>query len=142
MAHLLKNIHWIDRDREIVTSSVTNIPKRLMEIDKGYFVVRNHKTGRFEIHHTDGFPLESFQLTLPFDELDERTLQYVWDTRVENSKAIFELMERQNAKLEEDEQKKSDEITQELAKDIYQYCNNNHPSKDTIDDGAYTTRFL
>ena len=138
---MLRNINWIDKDREIIRTSVINIPERLREIEKGYFVVRNHRTHKFEVHHEDGLPIDSIQLSLPFDELDERTLQYVWDTRVENAKALFALMERQNAKLEEDAQKRSDNETECISKEIFQYCHNDHPSLDVPDDGAYKTRF-
>jgi DNA-binding transcriptional regulator GbsR (MarR family) len=138
----LLNKYWLDENREILHTSSQRIPERLKQIEKGYFVVFNHKNGSFEIHHEDGLPNDSFQLWIPFKELDQRTIDRVLETRIENAKALMTLMERQNAKLEEDIQKQSDNVTQEIAKDIYRYCNNNHVSKDAPDDGAYTTRFL
>lgn len=136
------NKNWLDENREILHSSSQRIPERLREIDQGYFVVFNHKNSSFEIHHKDGLPNDSFQLWIPFKELDQRTIDRVLETRIENSKALMALMERQNEKLEEDAQKKSDEITEDISRDIYRYCNNIRPSKDTIDDDAYKTRFL
>lgn len=118
-----------------------NIPERLKEIDGGYFVVYNHKNNTFEVHHKKGLPNESFQLYIPYKELDQRTIDKVIETRVENAKALMALIERQNAKIEEDAQRRSDEVTECISKDIFQYCHNDHPSKDTIDDDAYKTRF-
>lgn len=136
------NKYWLDKDREILHTSNLKIPERLQEIDKGYFTVFNHKNGSFEIHHESGLPNESFQLWIPFKELDQRTIDRVLETRIENAKALYDLMERQNAKLEEDIQRKSDDITEEISRDIFRYCNFTHPSKDVPDDGAYTTRFV
>lgn len=118
-----------------------NIPERLREIDRGYFVVYNHKNDSYEVHHEDGLPLESFQLYIPYKELDQRTIDRVLETKVENAKAIYAMMERQNAKLEEDAQRRSDEITEGISKEIFQYCHNDHPSLDAPDEGAYKTRF-
>jgi hypothetical protein len=132
----------LDEYREIIHTSTQKIPERLREIDRGYFVVFNHKNDSFEIHHEDCLPNDSFQLWIPFKELDQRTIDRVLETRVENAKALFDLMERQNAKLEEDAQKKSDEATHEISKEIFRYCHNQHPSKDAPDKGAYTTRFM
>jgi hypothetical protein len=138
----LLNKNWLDEYREIIHTSTQRIPERLREIDIGYFVVFNHKNSSFEIHHKDCLPNDSFQLWIPFKELDQRTIDRVLETRIENSKALFDLMEKQNAKLEEDAQKKSDEVTHEISKEIFKYCHNQHPSKDAPDAGAYTTRFM
>ena len=133
----------MDEHREVIRTSTHRIPERLREIDKGYFIVFNHKNNSFEIHHEDGLPRnDSMQLWIPFKELDQRTIDRVLETRVENAKALYAAMERQNAKIEADKEKESEEVTREICKDIFQYCHNNHPSKDDIDDKAYTTRFM
>jgi len=139
---LLKNINWLDEHREVIKTSTHRIPERLREIDRGYFVVFNHKKSSFEIHHEDCLPNDSFQLWIPFEELDQRTIDRVLETRVENAKALYAAMERQNAKIEADKEKESEEVTREICKDIFQYCHNQHPSKDAPDEGAYTTRFM
>ena len=135
--------NWLDEYREILHTSALKIPERVKEIDKGYFVVYNHKEGYFEIHHEYGLTTrDSLQLWIPFKELDQRTIDRILETKVENAKALFAKMERENAKIEEEMQRKSDEVSEEISRDIFRYCNNNHPSKDTIDDEAYTTKFI
>lgn len=141
MRHLL-NINWLDEHREVIHTSTQKIPERIREIDRGYFIVFNHKNRTFEIHHEDCLPNNSFQLYIPYKELDQRTVDRILETRIENAKALYAAMERQNAKLKEDEQRKSDEVTTEISKEIFHYCHNRHPSKDVPDDKAYTTKFM
>jgi len=137
-------LHHIDKYREVINTNVCNIPERLKEIDSQYFIVRNKQLHCFEVHHgkpeLDNY-YKTFQLQIPYDELDQRTIDFVLETRIENAKRIIEEIEKHNEKLQLEQEKKSEEITREIAKDIFRYCNN-HESKETIDDKAYTTRFI
>ena len=135
--------YWLDEHREIIHTSTLKIPERIKEIDRGYFIVYNHKQGYFEIHHEDGLATrDTLQLWIPYKELDQRTIDKILETRIENAKALLAKMERENAKIIKDEEKKSEEISREVFKDFYRYCNNRHPSKDEPDDKAYTAQFV
>lgn len=122
---------FIDKHREVVFSSPMNIPQRIKAIDKDYFVVRNHSIGKFEVHHKgqiDG----TLALTIPYDELDFRTIQMVKETRIEYIDKIIKEMDENNRKLEEKSKKKVSEYTDMVCRDIHSYVNK-HESKTTAD---------
>ena len=85
---------------------VYNISTRIKSIDKGYYVVFNTITQKFEIHNS--YQLGStYCLTLPYLELDERVLKYVCKTKSENIEKILEQIENNNKQKESDEKTKS-----------------------------------
>lgn len=127
---------YIDKYREIVISSVHNIPARLKMIDKGYFLVRNHRTNEYEVHHS-GQIGSTLAVNIPYDELDERTLQRVRETRIEYIDKIIAEMDKQNENIETIQNKKANEVTEVVTKDIFRYLKA-HESKETIDkDSKY-----
>ena len=128
--------------KDYKTPVVTNvfwIPERLREIDDGYFVLRNHETKRFEIHHR-GQPHNTYCLTVPYDELDERTLDLVQKTRICNAEKLLSAMEEHNQKIAKQQNDIPEEATQKL-KETITYLGR-HSDKEDLDDGAFTTRFL
>lgn len=125
---------YIDKYREVITSSTCNIPQRLRQIDKGYFLVRNHSTKQFEVHHREQIG-NTFCLSIPFNELDERTLQRVRETRTEYIRNIIAEMDRKNEKIGIDGDGELKDVTKAVAKDIYSYVKA-HESKETIDEDS------
>ena len=82
-----------------IESDCLDIVRRIRSIDKDYFVMFNLENKTFELHnHAQG--KGTFCLTFPFDVLDERAVDFTRKTRVQNSDALFEEMERQNIALE------------------------------------------
>ena len=69
--------------------------RRLKSVDDGYFVFLNYKTGKFEVHNRHSHP-NTLCLVLPFETLDERTVNRVLYTRAERAKQIVEQMEQEN----------------------------------------------
>lgn len=135
---------WLDENREIITSDVFCISSRIKEIDPDYFIVRNHKTRKFEVHHK-GQKGDTHCLDIPYPELDARTLERVRETRMERSEIIWEEIMRDAARREKEmdlsiQKAMDDEVAPKL-KEIHRYVNN-HESKETIPDDAYTTRFI
>lgn len=124
-----------------VKSNVFRIPERLKEIDRSYFVMYDTNTGRFEVHSTENKDGDTYCLTLPFDELDSRTIEHVRKTRVENAKKLWKEMKRNNERLEIEKAKKYADYISSTSKDIYRYLAPKS-TKETIPDGAYTTRFV
>jgi len=125
---------YLDKDREIITSSTCNIPQRLKRIDKDYFLVRNHSTAQFEIHHKKQ-PVNTFCISIPWNELDERALERVRETRIEYMDNIIAEMNRKNEKVEIDGDKKLKDVTETVASDIYRYVKA-HESKEVIDKNS------
>lgn len=75
---------------------VFNISKRIKEIDKDYYVVYNTQSLKFEIHNNSQIG-SSYCLTLPFNELDERAIWYVCQTKSENIDKILEKIDSENS---------------------------------------------
>lgn len=82
-----------------IMHDVYNISKRIRLIDKGYYIVYNTSTHRFEVHNSSQLG-SSYCLTLPYLELDERTLKYVHQTKSENIEKILETIENENKLME------------------------------------------
>lgn len=125
---------FIDKYREVIETNVYSIPERLKDIDEGYFVVRNHQTHQFEVHHS-GQVGDTFCLSIPYEVLDERTIRRVRETQIQYIDNIVAEMERNNAKLEADRDKKLKDFTETTTKDIYRYLNK-YESKETIDTNS------
>lgn len=99
---------------ELIKNDLHNISNRLKLINPKYEVFRNIATHRFEVHNNPRTcarslrTLHSFvhpnsvtlQFIVPYDELDERTLEYANKTRIENFDAIDAEHANTNAEIE------------------------------------------
>ena len=122
-----------------LTTNVYFIPERLREIDPDYFVVRNHEKKTFEIHHRLQ-PHTTYCLTVPYEELDQRTLNLVRKTAVSNLDKLLAQMDCHNQKLEQEVTKLPDESA-EKTKEVINYLKH-HESREWVDENAFSTRFL
>lgn len=65
-----------------------NVVQRVKQINNKYRIFRNKKKSRFELYYQNGLNLE-FELVLPYEKLDYRTIDLVLKSRVENADKIF-----------------------------------------------------
>lgn len=70
------------------------ITERLREIDESYFVLYNLDKKCYEIHSNE--QKDSYCFSVPFNELDERTIDFAFKTRKENGDKIIDEIERNN----------------------------------------------
>ena len=84
----------------VVESDCLGVVQRLKEIDMGYFLIFDIDKKKYELHDKSQ-ARDSYCLTFPFDEIDERMVDMARKTRVQNSDALFEEMERENKRREE-----------------------------------------
>ena len=82
-----------------INSDTYFISQRVREIDKDYFIKWNGAKNRFEIHHRQSRP-DTFCLAVPYDRLDERTLDYIHKTKIQNIDKILQEIDNKNARLE------------------------------------------
>ena len=61
-----------------IESDCLEIVRRIKDIDDDYFIKFAPDTKRFELHHRG--QKNTYCLTFPFDELDERAVSYVLKT--------------------------------------------------------------
>ena len=90
----------------MVKDDLFHVAKRLRQIDSRYRVYFNRRLFRFEIHAQG-----AMQIALPFDRLDERSVEYVRKTRVENLDALTKEIELDNAKIEK---RRQDELLKKM----------------------------
>ena len=92
----------------LVKSDVYNICNRVKNFDKGYRLVYDTSNERYEIYSTDlrqdveivsGVPL-SYVCLIPYNQLDERVINYLYDTRIENIEDIITQIDKHNQNLE------------------------------------------
>lgn len=98
----------------LVKSDVYNICGRIKKFDPSYRIVYNTVPNRYEIYSThlqndvdliSGIPL-SYVCCIPYSELDERAIEHLYATRVENIYEIVEAIDKQNQKIEYENQQK------------------------------------
>jgi hypothetical protein len=81
----------------MVEQSVYDIPKRVEEYDTDMFVVFNSIKQKYELHSIQ-YPGDTFQTTIPFNDLDVRALRHLWENDLAvHGKDIFRRIERDEA---------------------------------------------
>lgn len=90
-----------------------DICKRLKIIDTSYIVFYNLKRMCYEVHSFLQYK-SSFCFTVPYSELDERTLDYAVKTRSENRDKIIAEIEENNRRVEKKNLKMQVDALKEL----------------------------
>lgn len=114
---------------KIIDSHVQDIPKRIQEIDPGYFIVLNRRTGKFEVHHIKNRPT-TYAFTVTADTLDTRVLDETKSTRIEYAEKILREMHENNEKIKEKKREEFKDYVGQVARDIYQYAAQSHKSRE------------
>lgn len=92
----------------VLNSDVYNICKRVKKFDSSYYVVYDLKTEKYLIY-TDvlvnnfeviGNRKLSYVCTIPYAQLDIRTIKHLYATQVENLQEIIKQIDEQNLMLE------------------------------------------
>lgn len=96
----------------LVKSDLFGITARLRQIDSGYIVYFNNKTHQYEVHNNRQVG-NSYCLTVPYRQLDARTVDLVNATRVQNAERLFAQIEQDNQQLSSRQQQQS--ITQAIS---------------------------
>lgn len=104
----------------VIEHDLFDIAHRIKLIEQGYFIVRNHIKKTFEVHSSDNIG-SSYCFTVPYSELDCRTLQLCKKTNIGmHGDKVFEEMEKENEKFEKAQEKEQDEKLEEFV-DVFQY---------------------
>ena len=80
-----------------INDDVYFICQRIKEIDKSYHILYNLSRHCYEVHSFE--QKDSYCFSVPFQELDERTLQFAYRTRRENQDKIVKEIEKSNENL-------------------------------------------
>lgn len=101
----------------VIENDLFDISNSIKNIDRDYVIYRNMLNKKFELHNTRYSP--TLQVVLPFDELDMRTIDYAVNTRVENIKKVAEEMEKENNRLEKENDAKMQNDILERVENVY-----------------------
>ncbi len=85
-----------------ITHDVYNIANRLRNIDSGYYIMYDTSKKCYEVHNKNQYD-STYCLTLPFLELDERTINYVNKTKRENLEYLLDEIEKDNSIVESEQ---------------------------------------
>ncbi len=88
------------------------ISQRLKDIDQSYYLVFNVIKGKYEVHSSRQAGC-SYCLTSPYEGLDERLIELTRQTRSENIKHLLAKIDEENAKLEQKNTQKMEELCQQ-----------------------------
>ena len=89
-----------------INNDIYFIKQRIKEMDEGYKIFYNTKRKKYEIHNVNQIG-NSYALTVPYNILDNRTVEFVKKTRIENRNALFEEIEKNNKTFELQTQKET-----------------------------------
>ena len=112
------------KDRIPVISHVTDIPVRLKELNRAFFVMFNVKTQRYEVHSSDQ-PFATLACTLPFDELDARAILYVREHSAERLEIIAKEIDEYNDRLVAKREAETIDKANYKMREAFNYLKNN-----------------
>lgn len=118
MDNLFKTMLRRSRTFAIVEDNVYDIPQRLREIDPSYFVVYNSTADKFEVHSSENIG-SSYCFTVPYDELDYRTIEYARKTSIKlHGTELIDKIFDDNEKEEEKKKKEYKEDLKDRAREV------------------------
>lgn len=100
---------------ELVKRDVLRISERIRKIDTEYFIVFNHRSKKYEVHNSSNIG-NTYCFTVPYEELDDRTLEYCRETLVENDVALF--IERHNRKIEKSKDREKHNLLESTSREF------------------------
>lgn len=93
------------------------ISSRIKEVDENYYIVYSPARGCFELHNSKQL-FSTFALTIPYEQLDERTIFLARKTRRENSDKLIKEMDEHNSRLEKKMKERAFEQIKEVTNEI------------------------
>lgn len=112
------------KDRIPVLTNIYDIPVRLKEVNRDFFVMFNTRIQKFEIHCASQ-PFDTLACVLPFEELDARALQYVREFSRERTQHLAEEIERYNEELDRKEEAAMIDKASYKCREAFNYLKNN-----------------
>ncbi len=100
---------------ELIERDIFQISRRICGIDPDYFVVFNRRSGKYEVHNS-GNVGGTYCFTVPYGELDARTLDYCRETLV--SRDIALRIEAHNEKLRRSKKRARDSMVADHVEEL------------------------
>lgn len=94
-------------------SHIYDIPRRVYDYDASFFMVFNKNNQKYEIHSLDYPGNDTLSCTIPYEELDGRTLEHLWmnDIRVHGDEIFKRLdLAEEKARIRKERDRKNFDI--------------------------------
>lgn len=96
----MKELTLVDQEKyERIDDDLFGVSRRIKRIDDGYFLLRNKKTGKIEVHNEKNVG-GTLSLVSPFETLDIRLVHLLYKTRVEHSDDLIREIDETNERIE------------------------------------------
>ena len=105
-----------------IESDVFDITKRIKDIDEGYYIVFDTNKEVYELHCKNQF--NSFCLTVPYDVLDDRLLDFINYTDIRNIDNIINDIDINNNEIEKNNNLTFKDKADYMLREIYSFANN------------------
>jgi len=112
------------KDHIPVLTHTMDIPVRLKEVNRDFFIMLNTKSQKFEIH-CKSQPYDTLACVLPFDTLDERTIEYARKYSSARTEIITREIDEFNERLNKKKQQETIDKANYKMKEAYNYLKNN-----------------
>ncbi|MFV0515776.1 MAG: hypothetical protein ACK5MV_00050 [Aminipila sp.] len=89
----------------LIEHDVCSIADRIKEIEKEYFIVFNVLRDKYEVHSTANIGHDTYCFTVPYKELDGRTLEYCRQTRNDRNVNHYCKMKEKNEMIKRKKEK-------------------------------------
>lgn len=122
MIHCVEGHYY--QDRIPVISHVTDVPVRLKELNRAFFVMFNTKKQKYEIHCSDQ-PFNTLACVLPYDELDSRAIQYVREHSADRLAIIAKEIDEHNERLAARREAEIIDKANYQMREVFNYLKNN-----------------
>ena len=104
------------KNQKVIQSDTYFICERLKEIDSSYFILFNFENNKFEIHSSMQRG-STYCLTIPYEVLDERTVDLVKKTRANNVDKLIEEIDQENERIQKQREKEAVDCLKEVMYD-------------------------
>lgn len=114
--------------RKEIESDVFDIVDRIKEIDDGYRIMLNYKTGKLELHNIN--QNNSFCFNIKNNEISSNLINDILLSQIRYIDNIIENIDNSNALVEKNNKDKVNDLTKYMAKEIFDFSNNSSKAYD------------
>lgn len=92
-----------------ITNDVLDIAWRIKDIEPSYYIMYDTDIKKFLLFSKNGL-----ELKLPYNQLDERSIRYARDTRIDNLDILIKEIDKFNDNLESEKTKEMHNTAEEM----------------------------
>ena len=111
-----------------IESDVFDIVNRIKEIDDGYRIMLNLKTGLLELHNIN--QRNTFCFNIKNNEISSKLIDDIFYSNISNVDNIINDIDNINSEIEKQSKNSAKDLTTYMAKEIFSFSNNSSKNYD------------